>query len=73
MDIQGLSPLQQEIAKKLWACDTVEQRDHAIQMMPKNAQKHAYLVVQMMLITVIGQHLDKWSEFPEIKEFLNNF
>jgi len=73
MDIQGLSPLQQEIAKKLWECDTVEQRDQAIQMMPKNAQKHAYLVVQMMLITVIDQHLDKWSEFPEIKEFLNNF
>jgi hypothetical protein len=73
MDIQGLSPLQQEIAKKLWECDTVEQRDQAIQMMPKNAQKHANLVVQMMLITVIDQHLDKWSEFPEIKEFLNNF
>ena len=73
MDIQGLSPLQQEIAKKLWECDTVEQRDQAIQMMPKNVQKHANLVVQMMLITVIDQHLDKWSEFPEIKEFLNNF
>jgi hypothetical protein len=72
MDIQGLSPLQQEIAKKLWACDTVEQRDQAIQMMPKNAQKNANLVVQLMLITVIDQHLDKWSEFPEIKEFLNN-
>lgn len=73
MNIQGLSPLQQEIATRLWNCDTTEQRDREIQAMPKSIQKHAYLVVQMMLLTVIDQHLDKWLEFPEIKEFLNNF
>lgn len=72
MFIEGLSPLQQEIATRLWNCDTPEQRDQEIQLMPKNVQKHAFLVVEMMLLTAIDQYLEEFLEFPEIKEFLKS-
>lgn len=49
IEIEGLSPLQQEIADRIWALETPEQITEFFCTMPRNLLHDALVVHQMMV------------------------
>ena len=49
MEIEGLSPLQQEIADQLWSLESPEQITEFFSLLPRSLLHDAYVVHQMMM------------------------
>jgi len=49
LEIEGLSPLQQEIADRIWRLDTPEQITEFFSSIPRSLLHDAYVVHQMMV------------------------
>lgn len=47
--LEGLTPLQFEIAEKLWSIDTEEKINEYIDQLPKRIRKHAIYVKELMI------------------------
>jgi len=58
IELRGLSPLQQELAERMWAMDTMEDIVAWIQMMPRSVALQAYVVMQM----IIAAEIDRQAE-----------
>lgn len=68
-EIQGFSPLQREIADRIWSMDTQEEIQQYVQSMPKNLRTHAWIVMNM----IIAAELD-CSDYvnPELTLYLRS-
>ena len=53
IQLEGLSPLQQELAERMWNMDSMEEIVAWIQMMPRSVAMQAYIVMQMMIASQI--------------------
>ena len=49
MEIEGLSPRQQEIADQLWSLESPEQISEFLSLLPRSLLHDAYVVHQMMM------------------------
>jgi len=58
MELTGLSPLQLELAERMWAMETMEDIVAWIQMMPRSVALQAYIVMQM----IIAAEIDRQAE-----------
>ena len=58
IQIEGLSPLQQELAERLWTMESREEIVAWIQLMPRSVALQAYIVMEMML----AAELDRVAE-----------
>ena len=58
IELTGLSPLQQELAERLWNMETTEEIEAWIQMMPRSVALQAYVVMQM----IIAAEIDRQAE-----------
>ena len=58
IELTGLSPLQRELAERLWQMDSMEQIVAWIQMMPRSVALQAYVVMQM----IIAAEIDRVAE-----------
>jgi hypothetical protein len=65
--IQGLSPLQREIADRIWAMDSQLEVEHYIQSMPRRMRRQAWTVLMM----IIAAELDNYMEVSdEVRDYL---
>jgi hypothetical protein len=58
IELTGLSPLQKELAERMWAMDNMEDIVAWVQMMPRSVALQAYIVMQM----IIAAEIDRQAE-----------
>ena len=58
IELTGLSPLQKELAERIWQMDSMEQIVAWIQTMPRSVALQAYVVMQM----IIAAEIDRAAE-----------
>ena len=59
--IEGFSPLQRDLADRIWAMDTKTELEQFVSGLPKNLKREAYVVMQM----IIAQELDNVMEVSD--------
>lgn len=59
--IQGFSPLQRDLADRIWSLDTQAELEQFVSGLPKNLKREAYVVMQM----IIAQELDNVMEVTD--------
>ena len=59
IQLEGLTPLQQELAQRMWQMDTMEDIMAWIQLMPRSVALQAYIVMQM----IIAAEIDRAAEY----------
>ncbi len=58
IELTGLSPLQQELAERMWNMESMDEIVAWVQMMPKSVALQAYIVMQM----IIAAEIDRQAE-----------
>ena len=58
IELTGLSPLQRELAQKMWQMESMDEIVAWIQMMPRSVALQAYVVMQM----IIAAEIDRAAE-----------
>jgi hypothetical protein len=58
IELIGLSPLQKELAERMWNMESMEEIVAWIQMMPRSVALQAYIVMQM----IIAAEIDRQAE-----------
>ena len=71
--LEGLSPLQVEIANVLWQIDTEAEIDSFIQTLPKRYIPEAIAVKELMVAACIDQALEDLEDLDLAKEVLERF
>jgi hypothetical protein len=71
MEIRGLSPLQRDLADKIWACDSEEDIIGFIDTLPKRLRGQARFVHELMILAVWDDVVKEQQEFPEVMELLD--
>ena len=71
--LEGLSPLQIEIANVLWQIDTEAEIDSFIQTLPKRYIPEAIAVKELMVAACIDQALEDLEDLDLAKEVLERF
>jgi len=67
--IQGFSPLQKDLADRIWAIDTELEVSAFIMSLPRNLKREAYVVMQM----IIAQELDNHMEVsPDVQAYISS-
>lgn len=68
-EIQGFSPLQREIADRIWQMDTREEIERYVLTMPNNLRTHAWIVMNMIIAAELD-HTDYVN--PELTLYLRS-
>lgn len=60
MDIElvGLTPLQQDLAEKIWALDTQDAVEEFVNGLPRNLRRQAQVVMEMMIAAAFDEEMD---------------
>jgi hypothetical protein len=58
IELRGLSPLQRELAERMWNMESMDEIVAWIQMMPRSVALQAYVVMQM----IIAAEIDRAAE-----------
>ena len=58
IQLDGLTPLQQELAERMWAMESMDEIVSWVQMMPRSVALQAYIVMQM----IIAAEIDRQAE-----------
>jgi hypothetical protein len=61
IEIRGFTPLQQDLADRIWSLDTQHQVEEFVGQLPKNLKREAWVVQQM----IIAQELDNQMEVTD--------
>lgn len=73
IEIEGLSPIQHEIADRIWSLETPDQLVEFFQLMPKNLLHDAYVVYHMIIWACIDQNDgNECIEANEVIEYIRN-
>ena len=59
--IQGFSPLQRDLADRIWSLDTQAELEQFVSGLPRSLKREAYVVMQM----IIAQELDNVMEVTD--------
>ena len=58
IELTGLSPLQRELAERMWNMESMDEIVAWVQMMPRSVALQAYIVMQM----IIAAEIDRQAE-----------
>jgi hypothetical protein len=58
IELHGLSPLQRELAERMWNMESMDEIVAWVQMMPRSVALQAYIVMQM----IIAAEIDRQAE-----------
>ena len=67
--IQGLSPLQRDLADRIWSMDTEDQVQEFVSTLPRSLKREAWVVMQM----IIASELDNQMEVsPDVQAYISS-
>ena len=77
MEISGFSPLQRELADRIWCMESMEEIVAWVQTLPRSVAVQAWIVIQMIILESLDSApLDDLTEADEvigyIKDLPNN-
>jgi hypothetical protein len=72
IQIEGLSPVQRELADRIWECDSEADVSTFIAGLPKRLRGQARFVKEMMTLAVWDDVVKEQQEFPQVMELLDN-
>jgi len=58
IELTGLSPLQQELAERMWNMESMDEIVAWVQTMPRSVALQAYIVMQMIIAAQIDQQAE---------------
>lgn len=60
MDIEliGLTPLQKDLAEKIWALDTQDAVEEFVNGLPRSLRRQAQVVMEMMIASAFDEEMD---------------
>jgi hypothetical protein len=60
MDIEliGLTPLQKDLAEKIWALDTQDAVEEFVNGLPRNLRRQAQVIMEMMIAAAFDEEMD---------------
>ena len=58
IELTGLSPLQRELAERMWNMESMDEIVAWIQMMPRSVALQAYIVMQMIIAAEIDHEAE---------------
>ena len=61
MEIRGFTPLQRDLADRIWSLDSQAQVDEFVSGLPRNLKREAWVVMQM----IIWAELDSYMEVSD--------
>lgn len=61
IEITGLSPLQQDIADRIWSMDTQQQITEFVSTLPRSLKREAGVVIMM----IVAAQLDSYMEVSD--------
>lgn len=65
--IEGLSPLQRDIADRIWSLDTQQEVQQFVTTLPRSLKREAWTVMNM----IIAAELDSYMEVTdEVRDYL---
>ena len=69
IEIRGFSPLQQDLADRIWHMDTQDQVEEFVSQLPRSLKREAWVVMQM----IIAAELDSYMEVTdEVRSYLSS-
>jgi uncharacterized membrane protein len=55
ISLEGLTPMQQNLAQRIWEIEDQAQLTEFVQSLPRSVARQAYVVIQLMLLAAIDQ------------------
>lgn len=69
IELKGLSPLQQHLARKIWEIDDHDRLVRFVQSMPQAVARQAWVVIQLMILEAMDhEDLGDMAETQELLE-----
>ena len=69
IQIQGFSPLQRDLADRIWSMDTEDQVQEFVSTLPRSLKREAWVVMQM----IIASELDNQMEVsPDVQAYISS-
>ena len=69
IQILGLSPLQRDLADRIWSMDTEDQVQEFVSTLPRSLKREAWVVMQM----IIASELDNQMEVsPDVQAYISS-
>ena len=69
IEIQGFTPLQRDLADRIWSMDTEREVTEFVGTLPKSLKREAWVVMQM----IIAAELDTYMEVTdEVQSYLSS-
>ena len=56
--IQGFSPLQRDLADRIWSLDTQQEVEQFVMTLPKSLKREAWVVMNMIIWTELDQVME---------------
>jgi hypothetical protein len=73
MEIQGFSPLQQELADRIWCMESMEEIVDWVQTLPRSVAVQAWIVIQMVILESLDSFpLDDLTEASEVIDYIRS-
>ena len=69
IQIQGLSPLQQDLADRLWQLDTDLEVAAFIMSLPRNLKREAHVVMNMIIATELDNQMEV---SPDVQAYISS-
>jgi hypothetical protein len=71
--VEGFSPLQRELADKMWALDSFEDLEDFILSLPRNLRRTAITVRDMLVLVNIDEFVAEMPQFPDVELLVDRF
>jgi hypothetical protein len=62
IEIRGFTPLQQDLADRIWSLDTQHQVEEFVGQLPKNLKREAWVVQQMIIVQELDNQMEVTDE-----------
>ena len=62
IQIQGLSPLQRDLADRIWSMDTEQEVQEFVMTLPKSLKREAWVVMQMIMLAELDTYMEVSDE-----------
>lgn len=71
--VEGFSPLERELADRMWALDSPEEVAAFMLSLPRSLRKTARVVHDMLVAAYIDEIVAEKQQFPEVEILVDKF
>ena len=69
IQIQGFTPLQRDLADRIWSMDTEDQVQEFVGTLPRSLKREAWVVMQMIIATELDNQMEV---SPDVQAYISS-